>query len=62
MSQRLFKTKTVPIISDYRITDKVLGLGINGKVVECWDKTSGQKFALKVFLVITFHILYQFLS
>jgi hypothetical protein len=58
MSQRVFKAKNVPIINDYRVTDKVLGLGINGKVVECWDKTSGQKFALKVFHMI----LYLFLS
>jgi hypothetical protein len=59
MSQRVFKAKTVPIISDYRITDKVLGLGINGKVVECWDKTTGQKFALKV---TSNFILFHFLS
>lgn len=36
-----------PITEDYKISSNVLGLGINGKVVECFD-TSGQKFALKV--------------
>lgn len=55
MSQRVFKSKTVPIISDYRITDQVLGLGINGKVVECFNKTTNQKFALKVFIIKLIH-------
>merc|ERR1711935_58006 len=36
-----------PITEDYRISSNVLGLGINGKVVECYDN-QGQKFALKV--------------
>lgn len=40
--------KNVPIIDEYSITDKVLGLGINGKVVECYDRATGNKFALKV--------------
>lgn len=48
MSQRIFKAKSVPIINDYKITDKVLGLGINGKVVECHHRVNGQKYALKV--------------
>lgn len=37
-----------PICDDYEITDKTLGLGINGKVVECYHKQSGAKFAVKV--------------
>ena len=40
--------KTNPICDDYEITDKTLGLGINGKVVECYNKITKQKSALKV--------------
>lgn len=40
--------KSTPIILEYTISDKVLGLGINGKVVECFNKKTGQKYALKV--------------
>lgn len=39
--------KNNPITDDYKISSNVLGLGINGKVVECFD-SSGEKFALKV--------------
>lgn len=52
MSRPTLKPKTVPITNDYKITDVVLGLGINGKVVECWDKKSGDKYALKVIMTI----------
>lgn len=40
--------KSAPITQDYSISDQVLGLGINGKVVECYSKAKGSKFALKV--------------
>ena len=40
--------KTNHITDDYNVTDKSLGLGINGKVVECYSRSTGQKFALKV--------------
>ncbi|XP_030029998.1 MAP kinase-activated protein kinase 2-like isoform X1 [Manduca sexta] len=40
--------KTTPITDDYDISNTVLGLGINGKVVECKDKKRGTKRALKV--------------
>jgi hypothetical protein len=40
--------KTTPITDDYEISNNVLGLGINGKVVECIRKSTGTKFALKV--------------
>lgn len=40
--------KQIPVIQDYQITDTVLGLGINGKVVECFNKQTGLKYALKV--------------
>ena len=39
--------KTNPISDDYKISSIVLGLGINGKVVECFDE-GGEKYALKV--------------
>jgi len=41
------QVKTNPISDDYRISSTVLGLGINGKVVEC-TSSDGQKCALKV--------------
>lgn len=40
--------KTSPISNDYDISNTVLGLGINGKVVECFNKTTKEKYALKV--------------
>ena len=40
--------KTTTIFDDYNISGVTLGLGINGKVVECTSKKSGAKFALKV--------------
>jgi len=39
--------KSQPITEDYKISTNVLGLGINGKVVECFDQAN-QKSALKV--------------
>ena len=36
-----------PITDVYKISSNVLGLGINGKVVECFD-SAGEKYALKV--------------
>lgn len=42
--------KLTPITQDYEITHTVLGLGINGKVVECYAKATKKKFALKVVL------------
>ena len=43
-----FATKTNPITEDYSISQNVLGLGINGKVVEVVNKKDGDKCALKV--------------
>ncbi|XP_015918836.1 MAP kinase-activated protein kinase 2 [Parasteatoda tepidariorum] len=40
--------KSVSVLQDYSITDTVLGLGINGKVVECFNRKTGMKYALKV--------------
>ncbi|RWS24997.1 MAP kinase-activated protein kinase 2-like protein [Leptotrombidium deliense] len=39
--------KSNSILDDYTISDVVLGLGINGKVVECRDRKYGNKYALK---------------
>ena len=36
------------ITDDYKVTSQVLGLGINGKVLEIFQKKSGDKYALKV--------------
>ena len=43
-----FQPKKHAITEDYEITKKVLGLGINGKVLECHNKQTGHKYALKV--------------
>lgn len=42
------KTKMSPIENDYRISNNVLGLGINGKVVQCFSVETSKKYALKV--------------
>lgn len=42
------ETKKNSIQDVYTITGCVLGVGINGKVVECIEKKTGKKFALKV--------------
>ncbi|XP_018600100.2 MAP kinase-activated protein kinase 3 [Scleropages formosus] len=36
------------VTDDYKITSQVLGLGINGKVLQCYDKKTGVKCALKI--------------
>ena len=48
---RTLQPKRTPISQDYRVTGSVLGLGINGKVVECFSHRSGEKFALKVNII-----------
>jgi mitogen-activated protein kinase-activated protein kinase 2 len=40
--------KTTNITDIYKISDTVLGLGINGKVLQCYSKATNEKFALKV--------------
>ncbi|XP_073999301.1 MAP kinase-activated protein kinase 2 [Rhodnius prolixus] len=40
--------KTNAITEDYNISNTVLGLGINGKVVQCYSKKTGEMYALKV--------------
>lgn len=44
----VLKLKTNPIKDDYKIESKVLGVGINGKVVECEQRQTGKRFALKI--------------
>ncbi|KAJ2943363.1 hypothetical protein O0L34_g12171 [Tuta absoluta] len=48
MSDSTRVPKTSPITEDYEISNIVLGLGINGKVVECKEKRTGTRRALKV--------------
>lgn len=36
------------ITQDYKVTNKVLGSGINGKVIEVFRNKDGERFALKV--------------
>ncbi|KAL3852874.1 hypothetical protein ACJMK2_016482 [Sinanodonta woodiana] len=45
---RSLQPKKASISAEYRVTNSVLGLGINGKVVECYSVSTGEKFALKV--------------
>ncbi|KAM7422297.1 hypothetical protein PAMA_010386 [Pampus argenteus] len=42
------QTIKVPITDDYNVTSQVLGLGINGKVLEIFQKKTGDKYALKI--------------
>ena len=42
------QTKKHAITDDYTVTRQVLGMGINGKVLEIFRKGSGEKYALKV--------------
>ena len=45
--------KTIPITEEYEISKNVLGLGISGKVVECYSLKNKKKYALKVFNIWT---------
>ena len=40
--------KKHPITNDYTILTKCLGVGVNGKVLECIHKATGDRRALKV--------------
>ncbi|XP_077385846.1 MAP kinase-activated protein kinase 2-like isoform X1 [Festucalex cinctus] len=42
------KLRKNAVTDDYKITSHVLGLGINGKVLECFCKKTGHKCALKI--------------
>ena len=51
------KAKTTSIFDDYVITNNILGLGVNGKVLQCFSKKTNQIFALKVTKNFVFEIL-----
>jgi serine/threonine protein kinase len=40
--------KKHPITNDYSISTRSLGVGVNGKVLECMNKRTGEKRALKI--------------
>nr|ABI64145.1 mitogen-activated protein kinase-activated protein kinase 3 splice variant MK3.2 [Mus musculus] len=40
--------KKYAVTDDYQLSKQVLGLGVNGKVLECYHRRSGQKCALKL--------------
>ncbi|XP_029948061.1 MAP kinase-activated protein kinase 2 isoform X2 [Salarias fasciatus] len=40
--------KKIAITDDYKVTNQVLGLGINGKVLEIFQRKTGDKYALKM--------------
>lgn len=46
------------VTDDYKLSKRVLGLGINGKVLECFNKETGQKCALKVCVFCLFFFIY----
>ena len=48
VQSRALNPKKTPITDDYTITQNVLGLGINGKVCECFSKATKERYALKV--------------
>ncbi|KAL4673196.1 hypothetical protein H8959_017130, partial [Pygathrix nigripes] len=39
--------KKYAVTDDYQLSKQVLGLGVNGKVLECFHRRTGQKCALK---------------
>lgn len=48
------------ITDDYVLSGNVLGLGINGKVIECTSRADGRKYALKVshFMTLTSYVVF----
>lgn len=55
-SQRpAMEPKTTKITDEYDISNHILGLGINGKVVQCTRKSDGTKYALKVTIIAQNH-------
>jgi len=58
----ILQPKRVPLSQDYRLSNNVLGLGINGKVIECYSKADGRKYALKVSKLYLLTLLVTFSS
>ncbi|XP_054640465.1 MAP kinase-activated protein kinase 2 isoform X2 [Dunckerocampus dactyliophorus] len=48
LSRPTLQIKKNAIIDDYKVTSQVLGLGINGKVLEIFQRKTGDKYALKM--------------
>lgn len=48
VSGKALVPKKHPITNDYTILTRCLGVGVNGKVLECIHKATGEKRALKV--------------
>lgn len=48
MGKASLQIKKNAITDDYKVTSQVLGLGINGRVLEIFRKRSAEKYALKV--------------
>ena len=57
LSQKALQPKKYPITNDYIINQRVLGLGVNGKVLECVHRATGEKRALKVCGTLRTHLL-----
>lgn len=53
--------KTSPITDDFEISNTVLGLGINGKVVQCSNRQTGHIYALKVSQFVIFAFIHDIL-
>uniref|UniRef100_A0A7E4V710 non-specific serine/threonine protein kinase n=1 Tax=Panagrellus redivivus TaxID=6233 RepID=A0A7E4V710_PANRE len=43
-----FPYNTRPITEDYTVSEEIIGVGESGKVMACYDKNDGTKYALKV--------------
>lgn len=60
LNQQITQVKPTPqvkknaITDDYKVTNQVLGMGINGKVLEIFRKSNGEKSALKVIFISVF--------
>jgi hypothetical protein len=43
-----FPTRRNAITDEYEVSEESLGIGINGKVLTCWQRANKRKCALKV--------------
>lgn len=51
-ASRILRPKKTAITEDYELSPQVLGVGINGKVLRCYDKKTRKECALKVICVL----------
>lgn len=56
------KIKKKVITEEYKLAGQVLGIGINGKVWEIFQKKSGKNYALKVLIFINHFKIAYFLK